>query len=306
MSAATSLRSVYAAAPGPAATRAPPVDARPTLLVTTVDIGEGRAGRIEVCVGDDPVDVARAFCARHGLPEAIVLPLAAHLEENLAGSAAGTPLRGGSDSGDEEEHEVRAGWLAGAGQAGLHCMGGRPAAQACTGRRHASSNACLFTCASSRAQDEVTPGAAQRYTPSPPPAYAGHPEGPSMASPEAAAEQQRGQGAGTLQQQGGDGGAAEEAPPGDAQQQQRPLAYQPACATSAHGAQYFNRPPPGSTYSGSSGDSSGGLGYRSGGAALNAHSRLYADHFRKQQRLEEERRLRCEAGLGRGWAGEMQ
>jgi hypothetical protein len=24
-----------------------------------------------------------------------------------------------------------------------------------------------------------------------------------------------------------------------------------------------------------------------------AHSRLYADHFRKQQRLEEERRLRC-------------
>ena len=88
MSAAAAMHGAGAVAPGPAAARAPPADARPTLLVTTVDIGEGRQGRIEVRVGDDPVDVARAFCQRHGLPEAIVLPLAQHLEEKLADSAA--------------------------------------------------------------------------------------------------------------------------------------------------------------------------------------------------------------------------
>ena len=55
-------------------------DERPTLLVTTVDIAEGQAARIEVRLGDDPIDVARTFCVRHGLPETIVLPLAQHLE----------------------------------------------------------------------------------------------------------------------------------------------------------------------------------------------------------------------------------
>ncbi len=61
---------------------------RPTLLVTTVDISEGQAARIEVRLGDNPVDVARAFCMRHGLPDTIVLPLAQHLDENLAEHAA--------------------------------------------------------------------------------------------------------------------------------------------------------------------------------------------------------------------------
>ncbi len=96
------------AAPGPPlyspaySADAPNTDSRPTLLVTTVDIGEGRQGRVEVRAGDNPIDVARAFCARHGLPEAIVLPLAQHLEDNLAESIAGA----GGDYSEEEPEEV--------------------------------------------------------------------------------------------------------------------------------------------------------------------------------------------------------
>lgn len=93
--------------PGPQQAYEPggdPEDGRPTLLVTTVDIGEGRAGRVEVRAGDDPVDVARAFCSRHGLPDAIVMPLALHLEENLAETGAGSGSSdGGYDSQAEEE-----------------------------------------------------------------------------------------------------------------------------------------------------------------------------------------------------------
>ncbi len=94
------MGSPYAAQPGYDVVHSQQAEERITLLVTTVDIGEGRAGRIEVCLGDDPIDVATAFCARHGLPEAIVLPLAQHLEENLAeneaaaAEAAGTPNSG--------------------------------------------------------------------------------------------------------------------------------------------------------------------------------------------------------------------
>ncbi|KAG2436669.1 hypothetical protein HXX76_006197 [Chlamydomonas incerta] len=70
------------------------------LLVTTVDIGGGASERIEVRHGEDAEDVARAFCGRHGLPDAIVGPLAAHLEENLKKAArARGLLPGGGDSG---------------------------------------------------------------------------------------------------------------------------------------------------------------------------------------------------------------
>jgi hypothetical protein len=61
---------------------------QPLLLVTTVDIGEGRSDRIEVRVGDVPMDVARKFVIKHGLPPAIIPRLAVHLEENLAKVAA--------------------------------------------------------------------------------------------------------------------------------------------------------------------------------------------------------------------------
>jgi hypothetical protein len=55
----------------------------PLLLVTTVDIGDGKADRIEVRQGDVPLDVASAFVTKHGLPTAVVPRLAMHLEENL-------------------------------------------------------------------------------------------------------------------------------------------------------------------------------------------------------------------------------
>ncbi|KAG2439667.1 hypothetical protein HYH02_010549 [Chlamydomonas schloesseri] len=82
-----------AAAPEPGAAR--------VLLVTTVDIGGGASERIEVRQGEAAEDVARAFCSRHGLPDAIVGPLAAHLEENLKKAAGARALQGqgGGDSG---------------------------------------------------------------------------------------------------------------------------------------------------------------------------------------------------------------
>jgi hypothetical protein len=66
------------ASPSPRPQRAPPL-----LLVTTVDIGEGRSDRIEVRQGDVPLQVAAAFVAKHALPPAVVPRLAMHLEENL-------------------------------------------------------------------------------------------------------------------------------------------------------------------------------------------------------------------------------
>ncbi|KXZ44639.1 hypothetical protein GPECTOR_64g133 [Gonium pectorale] len=65
------------------------------LLVTTVDVGGGTSDRIEVRAGQNPEDVARAFCLRHNLPEGIVGPLAQHLEQNLR-KAASRRLAGGS------------------------------------------------------------------------------------------------------------------------------------------------------------------------------------------------------------------
>jgi hypothetical protein len=55
----------------------------PLLLVTTVDIGDGKSDRIEVRQGDVPLEVANAFVTKHGLPTAVVPRLAMHLEENL-------------------------------------------------------------------------------------------------------------------------------------------------------------------------------------------------------------------------------
>ncbi len=45
------------------------MDNRPILLVTTVDIGDGKAGKIEIREGDNPVEAAREFCRQYGLPE---------------------------------------------------------------------------------------------------------------------------------------------------------------------------------------------------------------------------------------------
>jgi hypothetical protein len=56
---------------------------RPVLLITTVDIGDGKSDQIEYRKGDDAVEVARLFVTRHGLPTSITLPLAQHILDNL-------------------------------------------------------------------------------------------------------------------------------------------------------------------------------------------------------------------------------
>lgn len=56
---------------------------QPIILVTTVDIGGGKSDKIEIRRGDDPADLARAFCDRHSLPEGVLGPLTEHLLDNL-------------------------------------------------------------------------------------------------------------------------------------------------------------------------------------------------------------------------------
>ena len=61
---------------------------RPTVLVTTVDIGGGKNGVIEIKKGDDPHECAEKFCETHGLPQAVVGPLSEHLLDNLRKAAS--------------------------------------------------------------------------------------------------------------------------------------------------------------------------------------------------------------------------
>ncbi|KAL4431755.1 hypothetical protein ABPG77_002971 [Micractinium sp. CCAP 211/92] len=241
---------------------------RPTLLVTTVDISEGQAARIEVRLGDNPVDVARAFCMRHCLPDTIVLPLAQHLEENLAEHAAAAAgaansAEGGSpgavpykeDMSDDERQDE---------EAGEHAPESTPGAQPPAGSEPslAPSGGSAAGVRAQQAQQEHRDQAQQR-------------------SVETSARS-----AGHL------GSRPAEAAP-------RPTtapSYRPAAIHSARGAEYYNRPPT-STRSAGNSDSSGSGGWGGPGStastgALTAHNRLYADHFRKQKRLEEERRLR--------------
>lgn len=86
---------------------------RPVILVTTVDIGDGKSDKIEIRRGDDPEDAARAFCMRHNLPASITTPLTAHILDNLkkanktpdskdagaAAAAAGTQRAAAQDAG---------------------------------------------------------------------------------------------------------------------------------------------------------------------------------------------------------------
>jgi len=66
------------------------VDERPVVLITTVDIGNGKSDKIEIRKGDEPKDAALAFCNRHGLPTNIVGPLTQHILDNLR-KASKTP-----------------------------------------------------------------------------------------------------------------------------------------------------------------------------------------------------------------------
>uniref|UniRef100_A0A7S0R6Y6 PFU domain-containing protein n=1 Tax=Chlamydomonas leiostraca TaxID=1034604 RepID=A0A7S0R6Y6_9CHLO len=62
-------------------------DNRAVVLITTVDIGGGRNGKIELRKGDEPVDAARAFCQKHGLPESVIGPLTNHLLDHMRKAA---------------------------------------------------------------------------------------------------------------------------------------------------------------------------------------------------------------------------
>eukprot|EP00955_Chlamydomonas_euryale_P102714 365441-Chlamydomonas_euryale.AAC.4 len=66
-----------------ASAEASPTKPPPTVLLTTVDIGGGRSDKIEIRKGDNPAEIARSFCERHSLPEAVLTPLTEHLLENL-------------------------------------------------------------------------------------------------------------------------------------------------------------------------------------------------------------------------------
>jgi hypothetical protein len=61
-----------------------PDNEKKILLLTTVDIGDGRSAKIEVREGDDPLVIAAMFCQENGLPDGIVGHLAVHILENLA------------------------------------------------------------------------------------------------------------------------------------------------------------------------------------------------------------------------------
>lgn len=56
---------------------------RPTILVTTVELGPGVSGTITLYEGDDPRDAAQRFCLEHSLPSNVVEPLTLHILENL-------------------------------------------------------------------------------------------------------------------------------------------------------------------------------------------------------------------------------
>ena len=54
------------------------------VLVTTIDIGGGESQALELRRDTSPQRVARDFVNQHGLAEAVVGPLTAHLREHLA------------------------------------------------------------------------------------------------------------------------------------------------------------------------------------------------------------------------------
>ena len=53
------------------------------LLIMTIEIGQGRKDTIHVFEGDEPQDLARAFCSKHNLSPSIVLPLTQNIIANI-------------------------------------------------------------------------------------------------------------------------------------------------------------------------------------------------------------------------------
>ena len=78
--------------PAPPSTKTKKVPTKPTpakaagnvILVMTVEISEGVSDTIEVKENDSPVTLAQNFCAKNSLPDKVVGPLTAHIENNLS------------------------------------------------------------------------------------------------------------------------------------------------------------------------------------------------------------------------------
>lgn len=310
-------------------TQLPPTsaDARPTLLVTTVDIGEGRSGRIEIREGDEPTEVAWTFCRMHGLPDAIVGPLAAHLQENIDHESEG----GGMDEVRKACRQLA--WiclvpfspLPNQQQPGSHSLCSHPQPPSCgpasaCGADAAVEEHCLQQQQKQQQQEDLVPAAAaeqqqQQYAMQqqeqqrnqertgidPASSFkrklAAHREQQrAMTAAAAQQQQQRNQDGVWLERsrslpsenpsKGGIDGLAGAAC--------GPLVtFRPASSNSAISAAYYGGPGGGSASA-----HARQLGYqvtRGGGDVV---TRLYRDAFRKQARLEEERRLRCAKGHG--------
>jgi hypothetical protein len=86
--------------------------------VTTVDIGEGQSDCIEVRQGDDPLDLARDFVAKHALPVAITEALAQHLRDNLQEAADAADSRTSAGGASESTTQVGLQGRAGRGPVG--------------------------------------------------------------------------------------------------------------------------------------------------------------------------------------------
>lgn len=56
---------------------------RPLILITSVEMFAGQRDTLEVRDGDEPVEVAKAFCRKHGLPDTVVGPLTQHVVDKL-------------------------------------------------------------------------------------------------------------------------------------------------------------------------------------------------------------------------------
>lgn len=52
-------------------------------LIITIDIGDGRKDELVVCEDDDPLTLAKEFCAKHHLGQAACKALAEQIEQNL-------------------------------------------------------------------------------------------------------------------------------------------------------------------------------------------------------------------------------
>eukprot|EP00929_Paragymnodinium_shiwhaense_P114049 TRINITY_DN82365_c0_g1_i1.p1 TRINITY_DN82365_c0_g1~~TRINITY_DN82365_c0_g1_i1.p1 ORF type:complete len:789 (-),score=147.40 TRINITY_DN82365_c0_g1_i1:144-2510(-) len=69
------------------------------LLKVTVEIKGDESDTIEVRANDSAEDLAERFCAKHGLPETLIVPLANHINENVRTALAAGAIANQRDEG---------------------------------------------------------------------------------------------------------------------------------------------------------------------------------------------------------------